>query len=319
MASFFFQKKSSPFSFWLEFCTLNHTGKPRYSPRFIRYFLIVNLIFLKFRMKSFNHRLIGIGVIATSLVGFSFIQPSGKQSVLNIIGLEKNTPKRKGPERIIVGLPIGPEKEFVLSPNSPKSTLRGRVQTTPNESISLSSSVDNQKVSLTWNTPTGHNSHRFIVQRSRDLETFFDVGELKISKNSDIKTHAYVDDSPTWGAVNYYRIIEIDLEKVMHVYTPIAAEVAAPNGEMYGVTLHTSDEGEMVRIKVDNVKEANVLLNTVTGMGVPCDAVQKSKNEVILLPNYFLSPGEYIVKVRNDDGEKRFRILVKKSDDDFMN
>jgi hypothetical protein len=103
----------------------------------------------------------------------------------------------------------------------------------------------------------------------------------------------------------------------MYVYSPMAVEVTAINGEAFGVTLHTSEEGEMIRVKMENIKENDILLSTTSGMGVPCDAVQKSKNEVILLPTYALSPGEYIVKIRDVKDEKRFKVQFKKSDKMF--
>jgi hypothetical protein len=73
----------------------------------------------------------------------------------------------------------------------------------------------------------------------------------------------------------------------------------------------------MIRVKMENIKENDILLSTTSGMGVPCDAVQKSKNEVILLPTYALSPGEYIVKIRDVKDEKRFKVQLKKSDKMF--
>ena len=126
-----------------------------------------------------------------------------------------------------------------------------------------------------------------------------------------------MDKTPAGGFTNHYRIIEFDSERNMHVYSPMAVEVSALNGEAFGVTLHTSEEGEMIRIKMENIRENDVLLSTISGMGVPCDAVQKSKNEVILLPTYALSPGEYLVKIRDVKDEKRFKVQLKKSDKMF--
>ena len=47
--------------------------------------------------------------------------------------------------------------------------------------------------------------------------------------------------------------------------------------ESFGVTLHTSDEGKIIKVKMENVRENDILLSTVSGMSVPCDAVQKNK------------------------------------------
>ena len=208
------------------------------------------------------------------------------------------------------------EPEKKTSDNSTlKSTLKGRVQTTSNLTIELTAVAAEQNVQLIWMTPKGHNSRKFIIQRSKDSEKFYDVAEVKPSQNEEFNT--FTDESPAGGFTNHYRIIEFDSERNMHVYSPMAVEVSAMSGEAFGVTLHTSDEGEMIRVKMENVKENDVLLSTISGMGVPCDAVQKNKNEVILLPTYPLSAGEYIVKIRDIKDEKRFKVQFKKSDKMF--
>ena len=103
----------------------------------------------------------------------------------------------------------------------------------------------------------------------------------------------------------------------MHVYSPMAMQVSAMNGEAFGVTLHTSEEGEIIRVKIENIKENDVLLSTIFGVDVPCGVVRKSKNKVISLPTYPLLASEYIVKIRNNKDEKRFKVQFKKLDKMF--
>lgn len=59
----------------------------------------------------------------------------------------------------------------------------------------------------------------------------------------------------------------------MHVYSPMAVEISAISGEAFGGTLNTSEEGEMIRVKMENIKENDILLNTTSGIGVRWDAV----------------------------------------------
>ena len=263
-------------------------------------------------MKNLHKRILGVGIACSSLVGMAFAtlpkQPTGILSTLNLA-------KAKSELGFIETITAtGPEKE-IKDNSSAKSTLRGPVKTISNISIGLTISTTEQTVQLNWITPQGHNSRKFIVQRSKDLEKFYDMGELKNVGNDGINT--FTDENPAGGFTNHYRIIEFDAERNMHVYAPMGVQVNAISGESFGVTLHTSEEGEMIRVKMENVKEADVLLNTISGMGVPCDAVQKNANEVILLPTYPLAPGEYIVKVRDVKDEKRFKVQFKKSDKIF--
>lgn len=263
-------------------------------------------------MKNFQKRILGVGLACTSLIGMAFIQlPANSRAVLAYLNLGDNT-SESGPKKVRI---IGPEKEVGEKASPTKTTLKGRVQTISNEVIGLMTNVDGQTVQLIWNSPEHHVSKKFIIQRSRDLERFYDIADIKPTKNDGL--HSFVDEAPASGFVNYYRVIEFDADRNMHVYSPAAAEVNALNGELLGVTLHSSEEGEMVRVRMDNIKESDVLLSTISGLGVSCDAIQKNTNEVILLPSYPLSPGEYIVKVRDRIEERRFKVLVKKAEKMF--
>lgn len=262
-------------------------------------------------MKNLHKRILILGITCTSLAAMAFVtlpkQPTGIFHSLNLASAEAKLD-------FLDSFKKEPEKK--TSDNSTlKSTLKGRVQTTSNLMIGLTVVAIDQYVQLMWVTPKGHNSRKFIVQRSKDAEKFYDVAELKPPQNENM--NVFIDETPAGGFTNHYRIIEFDSERNMHVYSPMAVEVNALNGEAFGVTLHTSEEGEMIRIKMENIRENDVLLSTISGMGVPCDAVQKSKNEVILLPTYALSPGEYLVKIRDVKDEKRFKVQLKKSDKMF--
>jgi hypothetical protein len=262
-------------------------------------------------MKNFHKHILGLGITCTSLAAMAFVTlPKKHTGILTSLNLAS----AKSELKFLDSFTKEPEKKS--SDNSTlKSTLKGRVQTTSNLTIGLMVVSAEQNVQLMWMTPKGHNSRKFIIQRSKDAEKFYDISEVKPSQNEDLNT--FIDESPAGGFTNHYRIIEFDSERNMHVYSPMPVEVSAMSGEAFGVTLHTSEEGEMIRVKMENVKENDVLLSTVSGMGVPCDAVQKSKNEVILLPIYSLSAGEYIVKIRDIKDEKRFKVQFKKSDKMF--
>lgn len=262
-------------------------------------------------MKNLQKHILGLGITCTSLAAMAFVTlPKQPTNILTSLNLAS----AKSELNFLDSFTKEPEKK--TSDNSTlKSTLKGRIQTTSNLTIGLTVIAAEQNVQLMWVTPKGHNSRKFIIQRSKDAEKFYDVAELKPTHNEDLNT--FIDETPSGGFTNHYRIIEFDSERNMHVYSPMAVEVSAINGEAFGVTLHTSEEGEMIRVKMENIKENDILLSTISGMGVPCDAVQKSKNEVILLPTYALSPGEYIVKIRDSKDEKRFRVQLRKSDKMF--
>lgn len=77
---------------------------------------------------------------------------------------------------------------------------------------------------LNWSTSTENNNDYFKVERSTDGVTFNSIGEVDAIGNSlKVKNYNYIDKSPKKG-INYYRLIQIDLDKKMEMSHTISIE-----------------------------------------------------------------------------------------------
>jgi hypothetical protein len=81
--------------------------------------------------------------------------------------------------------------------------------------VILSSLTGKQELNnlvVNWATTTEVNSESFDIQRSNDLKSFENIGQIKASGNTvDKKTYSFLDKNPTEG-INYYRLKQNDFD-----------------------------------------------------------------------------------------------------------
>ncbi len=182
----------------------------------------------------------------------------------------------------------------------------------PNKEISLQVSINtDNKALIKWVSQTDHQATRFIVQRSRDNETFFDIREIEV-KNEAVESGQQLQfaftDSKFLRATEYYRIMEYEIDGQSHTYASIALKPSSP------VSIVRNGEMSLVRVMVEDSKNLTALVSTETGLGIPCEFEISDTNDVILKPAYSLNGGNYLVKLRSSTGEKQFKFTVKSDD-----
>jgi hypothetical protein len=176
--------------------------------------------------------------------------------------------------------------------------------------MEVSINTDNKAV-IKWISQSDHQSTRFIIQRSRDNETFFDIREIEV-KPSNIEQGQQLQfaftDSKFLRNVEYYRIMEYETDGVSHVYSSTMLKPNSP------VSVVRNGDVSVVRVMVEDSKNLTALVSTESGLGVPCEFEVSETNDVILKPAYSLNGGSYLVKLRSATGERQYRFTVKSDD-----
>jgi hypothetical protein len=81
----------------------------------------------------------------------------------------------------------------------------------PLELCCFAGSFKNGYVNLSWMTMTETNTDKFIIQRSKNGESWSPIGHAKCQGNSSsAHPYAFIDYDPIAG-VSYYRLMEVDL------------------------------------------------------------------------------------------------------------
>lgn len=168
----------------------------------------------------------------------------------------------------------------------------------------------NNKPVLKWVSPEEHQVSRFIIQRSKDNETYFDIREIDVKPQADPdqRLQFAFTDSKLLRGLEYYRIMEYEKDGRSYIYSAIPIKPESP------VSVAKTGEMSVIRVMVEDSKNLTALMSTETGLGVPCEFEISENNDVILKPAYALNGGNYLVKLRSSTGEKQFRFNIKTDD-----
>jgi hypothetical protein len=184
-----------------------------------------------------------------------------------------------------------------------------KIRTNKEISFEISLNVNNKAV-LKWVSPEGHQTSRFIVQRSKDNETYFDIREIDVQPQADPEQRlqfAFTDSKLSRG-IEYYRIMEYETDGKSYIYSATPLKPESP------VSVAKAGEMSVIRVIVEDSKNLMALVSTESGLGIPCEFEISENNDVILKPAYALNGGNYLVKLRSSTGEKQFRFNVKVDD-----
>ncbi len=190
------------------------------------------------------------------------------------------------------------------------TTSFSQVQVKSNRDILFELKVnDENKTILKWVTAEGHATSRFIIQRSKDNDTYFDIREIEVkqSTSEDRLQYTFTDYKILRESENY-RIMEYEADGKVHVYAPIMAKPNTP------VSVSKVGDTSIIRVAVPDAKNLMALLGTQSGLGVPCEFELSKDNNVIIKPSYTLMTGNYVVKLRSTTGEQQYKFSVRNDD-----
>lgn len=102
----------------------------------------------------------------------------------------------------------------------------GGVGGLPVEMLYFNAEKIKDDVLLKWGTATEENSSHFDVERSTNGTDFSKIGRVKAAGNSlDEQKYSFIDENPSIG-VNYYRLLQYDLDASYDTYGLVAVNFA---------------------------------------------------------------------------------------------
>lgn len=181
-----------------------------------------------------------------------------------------------------------------------------------NKEVLMETSITPEnRVLIKWVSQEGHQTARFIIQRSRDNEIFFDIREIEVTQEMRDKAQRLqfaFTDSKILRNQEHYRITEYETDGQSYVYSTMTVKPESP------VSVVRRGDVSIVRVMVEDSKNLTALVSTESGLGVPCEFEVADGNDVILRPAYSLNGGNYLVKLRSSTGEKQYKFSVKSDD-----
>lgn len=152
----------------------------------------------------------------------------------------------------------------VLNATSTALALPSLTTTTtlPVNLIDFSATAENKQVKIEWSTASELNNHHFDVERSADGTSWNVVNTVKGNgTTSSISIYSAYDNAPL-NTVNYYRLLQVDLDGRKKVSKVVA--VRFKKAELSMVIVYPNPTFSDIRFKVDNVNAKTIAATLVT-------------------------------------------------------
>lgn len=120
---------------------------------------------------------------------------------------------------------------------------------------------DENSVVLQWSTASEQNSNKFIVQRSRDADTWVTLGSVPSAGNSNQLLHYSFEDISPFSGTSYYRLIHTDYDGIEKKYGPI---VSSCNSIENGISVFPNPSKGSFTVEISSVEiQRNVHLQLI--------------------------------------------------------
>ena len=186
--------------------------------------------------------------------------------------------------------------EFFLHKNFNNSPL-------PVALTNFSATCDNN-ITLSWTTASEQNSDRYIIEKSRDGQTWAIVAEQAAAGNSNTLINYSQVDENSWNGTAYYRLRQLDFNGEQEVFGPISVSCNANENTM--IVYPNPGKGAFtVEISSDAVHpNANLVLTDMTGKIISSQKVNVAIGKTHLMMDHLdLQMGTYMIQIRNADAQ----------------
>jgi len=171
---------------------------------------------------------------------------------------------------------------------------------------------DKPEVNLRWSTASEQNADRFIIQKSRDLNTWVYVGETPAAGNSSsVLNYALTDENPFLGT-SYYRMLQLDFDGAEEIYRPISTNCG--EAESSSMVVYPNPTSGSFTVELNSLKlyaSASITIVDLTGKIITSRKVTISEG----VNNFYfakqLEMGMYLIRVNEDDETQSMSIVVK--------
>lgn len=164
-----------------------------------------------------------------------------------------------------------------------------------------------RSVLLNWKTSWEKSNQGYVIERSKDLKRFEEVGQVKdvAGSSPNVNAYQYVDQRPYRGT-SYYRLVQVDVDGSRHTYK---AESVVIDGR-YGVYPNPVVSHSFT-LELDEPESAVLHLYDGSGRQVRVSQSELTELSTKVSPASKLSAGVYVLTVEERGQLRRHRLVVQ--------
>jgi len=173
----------------------------------------------------------------------------------------------------------------------------------PVQLISFNVVADRERVKLEWSTVQEVNNDYFIVEKSTDGSTFYAIGRVEGSHNSNILIeYEYYDHRPSNG-INYYRLRQIDFDGRYEYSNILTVEMKRD----HGLILYPNPATDYIIVEMDkSIMDAQLQIIDANGVKHLSFLVSTHQNQIDISQ---LPMGIFTMIITTTEGQRAFRFM----------
>jgi len=182
----------------------------------------------------------------------------------------------------------------------------------PVELLSFEKELRGSGVLLTWQTASEINNEKFILEKSFDLQNWFQIYEVKGAGNSyNILNYSFADNDLKSGT-QYYRLTQIDFDGQQETFKTL--DVTFTPRASAQITVYPNPMKDEVKVRFIAPKRGNATLRIYSEYG---HEIYNMSMQIIHDENTFLfnsssiENGIYFFSIEPEDGTVRHSKVVK--------
>lgn len=169
-------------------------------------------------------------------------------------------------------------------------------------SASCNSGMPNEANEIFWSTGSEHNSDYFLIEKSRDLETWTIVATEPAAGNSNTNINYSLLDHNSWNGITYYRLKQFDFNGENHTYDPLSISCENGNNSMYAYPNPSNGKFTVEIVSDKNSPSSQLNVIDVTGKTIIAEilSLKEGVNQVYI-DSIDISAGVYILRLEGGD------------------
>jgi hypothetical protein len=192
-------------------------------------------------------------------------------------------------------------------------TLTDNFSPLPVTLVSFEATCQNSNALITWTTATEINNDYFMVEKSYDGASFFELTTIQGAGNSNtLLTYSAVDNNPTIGTV-YYRLKQVDFDGTTEYHQIVSAScVDTERFTVNNLVLSNNNLGFSITAKQE--EDIAIYFYDYRGRMISNKVQQiESGNNLIELNNLKLSTGIYMLYIIGDKNNYSTKLMSKRN------
>lgn len=168
--------------------------------------------------------------------------------------------------------------------------------------------IGGSTVLLSWTTASEYNNAYFLVQRSIDGVNYTDLSKVEAKQGGNVEKQYFYTDSKPLNGVNYYRLVQVDLDGATKTYDGRAIKIILSQNQLINFypnpIINANATFEVIDKSVTKVQLTNISGNVLENVAV-LPQVQLYNLSFSKYPS-----GIYFLRVYNSEGRSEIKKIV---------